>query len=250
MKRVLHFFLLLPLLMACSNEDDITMAEGEGRLVINNVVRQEIAKSSVHTRSAVDADLALEILDAEGNVYRGMQYVAGAALPQTFSLIVGDYTLRAYTENQTTWTTDNDGRGSAIYEGEEHFGIEADWVTYVNLAVPMINYGVTYTVPEHFDEWFPTCEFTVGCGDRSCQLTTGQTAYFDPADAYFAFSLHLINSEGEEYDVELQTYDNPKAGIIYNVNLGFASDDDPTKLKIGISYDDTYEEIVHEITLY
>ena len=95
------------------------------------------------------------------------------------------------------------------------------------------------------------CTFTIAADGRASTLTTAQTAYYDPANIEgFTFSFHLVNSDGEVYDIEPQTYKNPKAGIVYNVNLAFASDDDPTKLKIGISYDDTYEEIVHEITLY
>jgi len=248
MKRLIYIFLILPLLMSCSNEDEQLV--GEGTLVVNDLLREQAAKTVVETRSVIDDDLALEILDAEGNVYRGMQYAAGETLPTTFSLIVANYSLHAYTENLTTWTTDNEGRGSAAYEGTQDFSIEANWVTYVNMEVPMSNYGVTYSVPDDFATWFPTCEFTVSSGERTCPLSTGQTAYFDPSDASFTFTLHLVNSDGEAYDVEAQTYNNPKAGLIYNVDVIFASDDDPTKLKIGISYDDTFEEIVSEITLY
>ena len=115
----------------------------------------------------------------------------------------------------------------------------------------MINYGVTYSVPERFSEWFPTCEFTVSGDGRSCQITPDQAAYFDPSNAEgFSFSLHLVNTDGEVYDLETQTYESPKAGLLYNVTYTFSSDDDPTKLVIGISYDDTYEEIVSEVTLY
>ena len=59
-----------------------------------------------------------------------------------------------------------------------------------------------------------------------------------------------MNTDGEVYDLETQTYESPKAGLLYNVTYTFSSDDDPTKLVIGISYDDTYEEIVSEVTLY
>lgn len=248
MKRLVYIFLFLPLLMACSNEDE--QLAGEGTLVINDVRCEQVTSAVVKTRSLVDNDLALEILDASGNVYRGMQYAAGATLPSTFSLIVANYTLHAYTENQTTWTTDNGGKGSAVYEAEQQFSVVADWVTYVNMEVPMTNYGVAYTLPDNFSTWFPTCEFTVSSGGRTCELSTDETAYFDPSDAKFTYSIHLVNSDGEVYNIDAQTYSNPKAGRIYSINLDFASDDDPTTLKIGISYDDTYEEIVSEITLY
>ena len=61
---------------------------------------------------------------------------------------------------------------------------------------------------------------------------------------------HLVNTDGEVYDLESPNYENPKAGLLYNVTYSFASDDDPTKLKIGINYDDHYEELVSEIILY
>ena len=253
MKRLFYIFLLIPVLMACSNEEQMVVKTGEGTLVISDLSRQQVVKSVVTTRNAVDPDLAIEILTSDGNVYRDYQYAAGDEhLPQKFSLIPGTYTLHAFSENQTTWTSDNDGRGSAVYDATQEFTVQADWVTYVNLSVPMTNYGVTYTVPEGFSDWFPTCTFTISGDERLPNvLTTSQTAYFDPANvAGFTFSIHLVNADGIGFDIGPQNYQNPQAGLIYNVNLTFASDDDPTKLMIGISYDDTYEEIIHEITLY
>ena len=245
------FSLVTLFLIACTDDELSGVSRGEGVLIVNDLSCQAVAKSVIPTRSTVDPDLAFEILASDGNVYRGYQYAAGAALPDKFALIPGDYTLHAYTENQTTWPTDNDGRGSAVHEVSQSFSIQPDWVTYVNVEVPLTNYGVTYTVPEGFASWFPTCVFTVSGDSRTCSLTTDQTAYFDPTNvAGFTFAIHLANADGETYDIEPHNYQNPQAGVIYNVNLSFASDDDPTKLKIGISYDDTYEEIVHEITLY
>ena len=253
MKRLFYITLILPFLVGCSNEEQTIMGQGEGTLVLTDLSRQEVVKRVVKTRNSVDPDLAVEILASDGNVYRGYQYAAGATLPEKFSLIPGDYTLHAYTENASTWATSNDGRGSAVYEVRKDFNVQADWVTYLNVEVPMTNYGVTYTVPEGFEDWFPTCEFTV-TGDsptRTCPLTSGQAAFFNPSNTEgFSFTLHLVNKDGEEYDIEPHSYENPKAGLLYNVTYTFASDDDPTKLKIGISYDDTYEEIIHEITLY
>ena len=251
MKQILYIFILLPILAACSNEERLDVLQGEGTLVVSDLSLQRAARSSVMTRNAVDPDLAVEILASDGNVYRGYKYAAGEALPDKFSLIPADYTLHAYSENASRWQTENDGRGAAVYEVREAFSVQPDWVTYLNVQVPMINYGVTYSVPEGFSEWFPTCEFTVSGDGRSCQITPDQAAYFDPSNAEgFSFSLHLVNTDGEVYDLETQTYESPKAGLLYNVTYTFSSDDDPTKLVIGISYDDTYEKIVSEVTLY
>lgn len=251
MKRIYYICMLFPILIACSNDEQEIWGEGEGALTINDLSRQPVAKAIVKTRNTVDADLAVEILTSDGNVYRNYQYAAGATLPDKFSLIPGNYTIHAYTENAGTWTTQNDGRGSAVFETRQPFNIQEDWVTYLNVEVPMINYGVTYSVPDGFSEWFSTCQFTVSGDGRTCSITLDQAAYFDPANADgFSFTLHLVNKDGEVYDLEPQTYENPKAGLLYNVTYTFTSDDDPTKLKIGISYDDTYEELVNEITLY
>lgn len=250
MKR-LAYLLLLPLLAACTTEDFPVTKDREGELVLGDIIREVKPVAVVKTRNTVDPDLALEILASDGSVYRGYQYAAGATLPDKFSLIPGTYTLHAYSENQTTWQTDNGGRGSAVYNVRQEFTVQPDWVTYLDVSVPMTNYGVTYSVPEGFSTWFPTCTFTVVGDGRTCSFTANQVAYFDPANVSgFTFSIHLVNADGEIYDIEPQNYQNPQAGLVYNVNLSFASDDDPTKLKIGISYDDTYEEIVHEITLY
>jgi hypothetical protein len=143
MKRLLHILLLLPFLVACSDEASLVVREGEGVLVINDISRKESGRAVVTTRNAVDPDLAVEILASDGNVYRGYEYAAGATLPEKFSLIPGTYTLHAFSENQTTWTSDNEGRGSAVYEASQDFTVQADWVTYVDLAVPMKNYGVS-----------------------------------------------------------------------------------------------------------
>lgn len=251
MKRLLYIILSVPFLIACSNEEQISMNNGEGMLVLNDLSRQKVVKSVVNTRNVVDTDLALEILTTDGNLYRDYHYAAGHALPDKFSLIPADYTLHAYTENASSWPIENDGRGAAVYEIRQDFNVQQDWVTYLNVSVPMINYGVTYSVPENFSNWFPTCQFTVTGDGRTCSLTSEQSAFFDPANVQgFSFTLRLVNKDGEVYDIEPQTYEDPKAGLIYNVTYTFASDDDPTKLKIGISYDDTYEEIVNEITLY
>ena len=250
-RLLLYICLILPIFVACTNEEQNPSYEGEGTLVLSGFRCQEVVKSVVKTRSTIDSDLALEILASDGSVYRGYEYAAGATLPGKFSLIPGDYTLHAYTENATTWQSENNGLGSAVYEIRESFNVRQDWVTYLDVEVPMINYGVTYSVPEGFSQWFPTCEFTVTGDGRTCPLTSGQSAFFDPANVQgFSFSLHLVNANGEEYDVETKSYANPKRGLLYNVTYTFASDDDPTKLKIGISYDDTYEELVSEITLY
>ena len=255
MKRLLYIFLLFSILVSCSDEEQTSLLQGEGTLVLTDLCRKEVVKSVVKTRNVIDPDLALEILTSDNAVYRDYQYAAGATLPDDvkdkFSLIPGNYTLHAYTENRTSWATDNEGRGSGVYEVREAFAVQADWVTYLNVEVPLINYGVTYSVPEGFSDWFPTCAFTVAGDGRTCPLTADQIAYFDPANvAGFTFNIHLVNTDGETYDIEPHTYPNPQAGLVYDVSLSFASADDPTKLKIGISYDDTYEEIVHEITLY
>ncbi len=249
MKRILYILLFLPLLMACTNE--VMTPVGEGELVVSDLRCKVAATSVVTTRSSVDPTLAVEILDADGHVYRGMSYEPGAVLPNRFSLIVGDYTFHAFTENATTWLTDNNGLGSAVYEGSQPFTIQPNWVSYVKMEVPMINYGVSYSVPANFSTWFPTCELTVTSGSRSCTLSAGQTAYFAPADNQgFTFQLHLVNTDGETYDLEQRTYDNPRGGLMFDIVYSFATDDDPTKLNIGISYDDTFVEIAHGITLY
>lgn len=251
MKRILYIYVLLSFFAACSNEEQFDVLRNEGTLVLNDLSRQQVVKAKVQTRNVVDPDLAVEILASDGTVYRGYQYAAGATLPEKFALIPGDYTIHAFTQNASIWTTQNDGRGGAVFETRQSFNIQEDWVTYLNVEVPMINYGVTYSVPEGFSDWFPTCQFTVIGDNRTCPITQDQAAYFDPAKIDgFSFTLHLVNKDGEVYDLEPQTYENPKAGLLYCVTYTFASDDDPTKLKIGISYDDTYEELVSEITLY
>ena len=250
MTRLLYMLSLLApvLLTACVSEQFPTRKVGKGTLMLSSINRVQAKGTTIATR-AVDNDLAVEILNEDGTLYGGMSYAAGTEVPPKFILPVGNYFLHAYSENQNTWSSENGGLGAPVYDVRQPFTIESDWITYLDVSVPMLNYGVTYSVPTNFDAWFPTADFTVTVASRSLQPTTEQVVYFDPDDGDFAFSLHLVNSDGEEYTTETHTFAAPAAGHLYDVHYSFVSDDDPSRLRITITYEDFEEVIDTEIIL-
>lgn len=227
-------------LSSCVSEHVPTPQAGKGTLVLSDVSRVQAEGTPIVTR-AVDADLAVEILDEDGTPREGMVYAAGAVVPDKLLMPVGNYQIHAYSENQTSWRTENGGLGGPVYDVTQSFAIEADWITYLDVAVPMLNYGITYSLPDNFAFWFPTAEFTVNNGTLSLSPGIGETAYFDPnANDTFTFSLHLINTDGEEYTTEAHTFEHPKAGHLYEVHYSFVSEDDPSHLRINITYEDNF----------
>ncbi len=242
MKRFFGILFSLLLLASCSTDESF-LPDGrvEGTLVLTNLTAKQGEGTVLKTR-AVDAGLAVEILNAQGSLYNAMTYSAGTC-PSKLTMEPGEYTLHSYSENQTTWKTDNGGLGSALYDVEQSFTIEQDWTTYLDVQVPMTNYGVGYSLAESLVSWFPTFEFTVSSGGRTCSPTVAQTAYFDPADKSFTFTLHVVNIDGESYTTDAITFPYPEAGHIYMVNYDFADPDDPSKLTIQITYDDEVEEV-------
>lgn len=220
---ILFFFLCLS---SCQSENETLLpASGTGYLELSSLDLQSGTCVPLATR-AVDSDLNVDILSADGK--NDKKFMAGSSdLQQKILLPAGTYTLIAYTGNfstQSSWT-DAD-KGEPVYYGRETFTIEEDKITYFSLQVPMVNYGVTLSLPEEFDTWFSDYTFQVQAGGRTVELKDGETAYFplsDPELSSFTYSLSATNQDGETMDETPQTYDAITAGTVYKVTYNLAT---------------------------
>lgn len=229
MMKIPYFIIFLACFLAigsCTKDSPL----GEGSLALESIDFQTPAAQVISTR-AIDPSLAVEILSPDGSVYGGMSYAAGSSIPAKFILPVGQYTLHCHTENLTTWPSENGGLGGAAFESSTPFSIENDYVTYLNVKVPMVNFGVTFSLPEAFSQWFTASELTISAGGVSHTLTTeGSKAYFAAGSSEFTYSLHLVNTSGETYDLPVGTFSGPLAGTMYEVKCRFAV---PVSLSAG-----------------
>ena len=154
MKRTLYYIQLI-LLALTSCQSEIPVPEQGDCYLELNLSRKGVAKRQTR---AIDNDLALKILNENGEVYT--QYRAGS-VPHKLVLSPGTYTVVAYTENQDNWSKANDGRGEACYYGSCQVEMAFDQTTYANLQVPMTNYAVTLALPEYFHDFFPSYTFSL-----------------------------------------------------------------------------------------
>lgn len=187
MKRILYILLGVFSLTACQQHE---LPEHEGCVLELDIVCAHIPV--VATR-AIDADLAVTILDDKGQEY--LSYSAGE-VPNKIVLKPGLFIVRAYTDNQNTWHTANDGKGEGCFYATQLIQMEADHATRLTMAVPMTNYAVGLELPELFDELFASYQFTLKNGSREVAIREGEEAYFSVADGGFTYALSTINADG------------------------------------------------------
>ena len=187
MKRILYILLGIFTLSACQQHD---LSGNEECVLELTLVRADVP---VIATRAIDADLAVTILDGKGQEY--LSYSAGE-VPDKIVLEPGLFAVRAYTDNQTTWHTANNGKGEGCYYASQLVQMEADRTTRLTMSVPMTNYAVGLELPELFDELFTSYQFTLKNGDREVVIRDGEEAYFSVADGGFTYALSATNADG------------------------------------------------------
>lgn len=189
MKHLLYSLITLFLLASCQQED-LPSTDGVGYLSLEDITVQA---ANVVTTRAVDEDLCVKIND--------VTYGPGKT-PSKIDLTAGDYTLEAYNEAYTqysSWTGDE--KGEAVYYLSQQVEIEAGKVNYLRAEVPMINFGVRLKLPEGFNTAFPKNSFSVTVGNRTVSLNDGETAYFPHSESVsVSYTLSVTNTEVEEND--------------------------------------------------
>lgn len=218
MKRILYILLGIFTLSACQQHD---LSGNEECVLELTIVCADV--SVVDTR-AIDADLAVTILDDKGQEY--LRYSAGE-VPNKIVLEPGLFAVRAYTDNQTTWHTANNGKGEGCYYASQLVQMEADRATRLTMAVPMTNYAVGLELPELFDELFTSYQFTLKNGSREVVLRDGEEAYFSVPDGGFTYALSAVNADGvsNAHDpIEIASVQSGKKYLIsYDYGLRAAS---------------------------
>lgn len=189
MKHLIYPIITLFLLAACQQEE-LPSGNGVGYLSLEDITVQA---ANVVTTRAVDEDLYVKIND--------VTYGPGKT-PSKIDLTAGNYTLEAYNEAYTqysSWTDDE--KGEAVYYLSQQVEIEAGKVNYLRAEVPMINFGVRLELPEGFDTAFPKNSFSVTVGNRTVSLNDGETAYFPHSESVsVSYTLSVTNTEVEKND--------------------------------------------------
>jgi hypothetical protein len=194
--------------------------------------------------SSETSDLALKVLDIKGNLYK--QYNAGA-IPQKIVMEPGIFTIVVYTENQETWQTANGGRGEACYYVEYQVQMNFDEIRRDTINVPMINYAVSLKLPEYFHDLFNSHTFALISGNRNTSIQEGETAYFNPSDGGFAYSLQATNTDGVTHSHSAYKYSDVQSGKHYVVKYVYGLDANTGGVDIEIKDDMQMEDTDVEI---
>lgn len=223
MKSCSNIFLALVAIVLLSGCQKAEVSKAGGTLVIESLELEGPSVEVLATRS-VDSRLAVEILDASGNVYQGMQYSAGVTIPASLPLPAGSYTLHCYSENLSTWPSENGGLGGEAFESSTSFAVLADDVTHLSVKVPMINFGVSLSLPQGFEQYFTSAQLSVVASARAVTIASvSQVAYFPASSADFSYTLSLQNVDGESYTLKTNTFEGARAGVVYRVQCIFSS---------------------------
>ena len=172
MKQTIVYFIVgLFLLTSCAQEElSITESNQVGYLTVEDLTLQQAELISVGSRAA-DADLYVEITDAKDTT----TYNPGA-VPAKIELAAGTCTVKAYNAAYKDNTTN-----AAKYYAETTVEIKEGKVEYLSLEVPMVNYGVTLSLPDNFSDWFTDYTFSIGkkTATETSVLKEGEVIYFD-----------------------------------------------------------------------
>ena len=239
MKRTLYTILSILALVACQQSEHLQQG---GECILELEVARA-GKPSVTSR-AVDADLAVTILDANGEEY--LYYPAGA-IPKKIVLEPGEFTVCAHTDNQTTWHTANGGKGEPCYFASQQVEMEYDYRTRITMSVPMTNYAVGVGLPEFFDDLFNSHQFILKSGSREVAIQEGEKAYFDLSDGGFYYALSATNTDGVSHTHSPVWFFDVQGGKHYLLRYHYASNANSGSVDIEITddmgTDDTYIDL-------
>lgn len=227
MKRILLYIVNIILLASCQQGELPNAETGYGYLYVSELSVNTPQIDVVSSRAETEEEpLTIEIWKGE----ELLQTLSEADLANKIELEAGTgYTLKVYSSGKDKeWANDN--LGAPIYYAEKTFEILTDRTTQVQVEVPMINFGVSFSFPEEYKEAFPTCNLTVIVGERTVgNIQPGETAYFpyDAAVTTFTYTLNATNTD-EETQTATGTYGEAEnetisAGTVYTVTYEMAT---------------------------
>ena len=216
MKRLIYILLSIVFFSACQQEE-LAPQKGESVLELDLLL---MGRPAMQVTRAVDQDLAVDIFDADGSLYR--HYNAGA-VDKKIVLEPGTFKVVAYTENQETWPSANNGKGEACYYAETSVLMEYDKTVYLTLNVPMSNYAVGLQLPDLWDVLFRSYTFRLKSGSRTTTILVGERAYFDVADGGFRYALSATNTDNRTSYHSAIEYKDVSAGKLYTLRYSYDS---------------------------
>ena len=184
---ILYFIAGLFLLTGCVKEElSLTESNQVGYLTVEDLTLQQAEQISVGSR-AVDADLYVEITDTKATT----TYNPGA-VPAKIELTTGTCTVKAYNAAYIDNTTN-----AAKYYAETTVEIKEGKVEYLSLEVPMVNYGVTLSLPDNFSDRFSDYTFSIGkSATETFSLKEDEVIYFDYQKGdVLSYSLKVTSKE-------------------------------------------------------
>lgn len=187
MKQTIVYFIVgLFLLTGCTQEElSLTESDQIGYLTVEDLTLQQAEQISVGSR-AVDADLYVELTDTKATT----TYNPGA-VPAKIELTTGTCTVKAYNAAYKDNTTN-----AAKYYAETTVEIKEGKVEYLSLEVPMVNYGVTLSLPDNFSGWFSDYTFSIGKSAATETLKEDEVIYFDYQQGdVLSYSLKVTSKE-------------------------------------------------------
>lgn len=178
---------------------------------------------------AIDADLAVTILDATGKVYKR---VAAGKVSNEIPMRAGTFTLCVHTDNLDTWPAANGGLGEACYYASAEVTMQRGERGYLSMSVPMINYAVGLELPELFNELFTSHRLTLKSGSREVVIREGEKAYFDVEDGGFAHALSVVNLDGATHAYAPKSFGDVLSGKYYLLTYSYGYNEMPAKVKV------------------
>lgn len=217
MKYPIYILLSIVLFTAC-RQDELPPTDGKAVLELDLLPG---GRPQIGGTRAVDDDLAVSIYRQDGTLF--VQYPVGT-VPKKIVLEPGSFKVVAYTENQETWQSANEGKGEACYYAEASVQMEFDKTVYLTLNVPMTNYAVGLQLPDLWDLLFSAYTFRLKSGDRTVVIRQGERAYFDLADGGFSYALSATNTDGRTSSHSYINYTEVEAGKLYTLSYHYDSD--------------------------
>lgn len=243
MKRLIPYIYILGALSlaSCANEEWTPHAQSTGTLVLNLSTGHT---PQVATR-AVDDDLTIELWDENGNLYKKFQ--PGQTPNKILLQADKPYTIKAYTDNQNSWQTANQGTGAACYYGETSVTVAEDETVYCTYQVPMTNYAVTLTLPDLFEFLFKSYTLTLTSpGREEVRIQAGEKAYFAIGNG-FTYKLTATNNDNKTSSHSAIEYTDTQAGKLYNIIYIYGSDLNQGGIDIEITDNEEHEDVDMEI---
>lgn len=228
MRRLLYIIMCIALLTSCQQEQ----LEPTGQCVLE-LELSRAGRPSVSTR-AIDDDLVVAIFTADGTPVN--QYVPGF-VPSKIVLTPGTFRICAYTDNQSSWPSANNGRGAACHYGDTLITMENDMVFRLKMEVPATNYAVGLQLPDRFNTYFTSYTFTLKSGSRTCSIKEGEKAYFDVADGGFSYALSATNTDGTPHAHSDIEFPDVEAGKLFTILYNYDSDANSGGVNIVITDD-------------